>query len=386
MKLKHLLFATLLIPATASAQTTIQGAALNGWAPPDTMKDITNVTAGVAVNGNWDLTTATYNTNFFRTTDEVATLPALPLASFRKFISYGLSPAMSYMSALYWGKDANGVYNYGEHIERQASGLGAATMNPQDSLIFPEQTVVYSVPEKTMAFPMHFGDTWSSTAHQTVNFELTVNMFGMFNTPGERRSVVEMSDSVKGWGKMRVKNLNGQTSAYMDVLVVQETEHTSDSFYLGGAPAPSTLLDAFGLSQGQSESRYTTLFYRSGEVTPLLRLEHTDSTFTTTTGAVVMNSRIPVPPVTGIENLQQADLFRVYPNPVTNGTLHIDGITSGSKWTYTLISVNGQVLLKGIVTSSDATVNIADAADGVYILNLVKDGVMQGGQFVIVGQ
>lgn len=382
MKLKHLLLATTLVSASASAQITIQGSALNGWAPADTVIDLTNVNASATPNGNWDLTTATYGANAFGTTDHPGTHPSFPQATFRTDISYGLN-FIGYISTLYRGKDNNGVYGYGEQMERQAYSLEALTMNNQDSLIFLQQTIQYSTPEKEMAFPMTMGTNWGSTIHYNTDFELTIAMYGLTNAPGQRRTTAVLRDTVKGWGKMRVKDKNGNPSAYMDVLAVQEREYATDSFYLAGSPAPDPLLTAFGLTQGQVGTKFTTKFYRSGEVNPLLWLNHTDSTFTTTTGTIAMVSRLEYP-ITSVSNVSSHEQVTAYPNPVTDGMLHLDGIKNGSNWRYTLTALNGQTFNSGSLQAGNATINVREAAAGVYTLTLFKDGVSQGGQFVII--
>lgn len=381
MRLKNLLLVSLFVSTSASAQINIQGSALNGWSPADTITDLTNVSASATPNSTWDLSTATYGTGKFGTTDHIATHPSFTSAGYAKHTSYGFS-FVGYLATLYYGKNNNGVYSYGEQIDRQAYSIASVTMDTQDSLVFPKQTITYSAPEKHLSFPMSFGGNWSNSIKYNTQFELTVTMYGLTKTPGERRTRLESRDSVKGWGKMRLNNVKGQTSAYIDVLAVQEREYVTDSFYLGGNPAPATLLNAFGLSQGQAQSRFTTKFFRSGEVTPLLRIEHADSTFTTTTGFVAMVNRL-YPPSTGLDNINADNVVNLYPNPVPGGLLHITILKSDSNWSYSITSLNGQVLNQGKLTSGDNTVNISDLSAGVYNCIIFKEGVSQGGQFVI---
>lgn len=384
MKFKNLLAASLLIATGATAQITIQGSALNSWTPADTIVDLTNVSASATVNGNWDLTTATYGTSFFSLTDQAATHPSFPSAAYSRAISYAINSSVGgYMSTIYWGKDNAGVYAYGEVLPRQAISIASVTMNNLDSIVFPAQTIMYSAPEKPMAFPMTYGSNWSSTSLFTTNFEMTVTAYSIISAPCQRRTRYEVRDTVKGWGKMRLKDMYSATSGYMDVLAVQEREYAIDSFYMGGAPAQPQILMAFGLSQGQVSSKFTTKFYRSGEVTPLLSLYHTDSTFTTTTGNVAMANRLD-PAVNGIGDVTGGNNYNIYPNPVTNGVLHIEGIEKGNVWSYALTSLNGQLLTQGTLDAGNATLRIGDAVAGVYTLTLFKDGVSQGGQFVIV--
>lgn len=384
MKLASLLFASLLVSASAQAQITIPGSALNNWSPSDTIRDLMNVNAAIQANGTWDLAGAVYGPGAFGTTDEIASHPSFPAAGYRKYVSYGLNPVLGYMSTVYWGKNNSGVYQYGEQLDRQAYGIGDLTMNPQDSLVFPGQTVIYNTPEQTMAFPMSFGSSWSNSLQYSTGFELTVGMYGLQAAPGERRTAVELRDSVRGWGKMRLKDVNGNLSDYIDVLVVQTRQYVTDSFYLAGAPAPEPLLTAFGLTQGHSEASFMTRFFRAGEVTPLLYIEHADSTFTDMDRAVAMVNRLPAPQSNGIANRNAQKQFRMYPNPVSGGVVYIDGLTGGYKWSYSLASLNGQVISRGTLSPENAGVPVADVAQGVFTLGIARDGIPQEAQLIII--
>lgn len=382
MKARTLLLASLLISAGASAQVTLQGSALNGWMPNDSTSYFANANLTATPNGTWDLSSYT-GTGTFATTDDAAINASFPLASYKKSVSYGLAN-VGYISTVYWGKDNNGVYWYGEHLDRQAYSISSLTMNTSDSLIFPLQAITYSAPGKVIAFPMSFGSTWNSVMQFNTDFQLIIAMYGMSYTPGQRRTKVDTRDSVKGWGKMRLKGTNGKVSAYMDVLVVQEREYNVDSFYLGGSPAPAPLLSAFGLTQGQVASRFTTKFYRSGEVTPLFRIDHSDSTFTSNNGGTAMINRL-APDKTGIGDVAEAGGVDIYPNPVNaGGLLHIHGLNDNYSWNYMFTSLNGKVASWGSLQGSDATINISGIPAGVYTLTLLKNGKSQGGEFVIV--
>jgi hypothetical protein len=268
-------------------------------------------------------------------------------------------------------------------MDRQANPIGALTMNQQDTLTFPEQVITYSAPLMDVKFPMSFGDNWSNSFMFNTDFELTYTAASLNQVPGQRRSYMEQRDSVKGWGKMRVEDVTGTASAYMDVLAVQTTEMVTDSFFLMGGPAPTQLLMGFGLTQGMVTNKYTTRFFRSGEVTPLLSVEHTDNTFTTVDAATVMlNRHTPAPnSINGIS----AAAVNVYPNPVTDGRINVTNLAAGS-WTYTLTSLSGQKVSGAALNAANGSAVIAldGVSGGVYHLSLSKDGMIQSSELVII--
>jgi hypothetical protein len=384
MKFKSLLIASLVASSVANGQVTLQGSALSGWMPgTDSLTGISAFTATAMANGNWDLTTATYAPGYYTLIDVAATLPDFPLATYKRAVSYSFSSNMSYQSNMHWAKDNSGITIYGESMVRQPYPIGALTMNPNDSLIFPEQVITYSAPLHDVEFPMSFGDHWTNSYMWNTDFELTYTAASLNNAPGQRRSYMEQRDSVKGWGKMRVEDITGTASAYMDVLAVQTTEMVTDSFFLMGGPAPAQLLMGFGLTQGMVTNRYTTRFFRSGEVTPLLTIEHTNNTFTTMTDAEVMlNRHTPAPnSINGIS----AAAVNVYPNPVTDGRINVTNLAAGN-WTYTLTSLSGQKVSGAALNAANGSAVIAldGVSGGVYHLSLSKDGMVQSSELVII--
>ncbi len=383
MNCKQLLVGLLLLPVGAWAQITIQGSSLNSWMPPDTVADVSNASAAATTNGMWDLSSATYAPGTFITTDVATTSTTFPSATYKRTISYTLNGTLGYGAELYWSKDNSGFYEYGEKIARQAYSLASVTGSNMDSLVFPAQDVIYSAPGKDRMYPMTNGTHWSSSYDAVTHLNLTVTMASMNNTPGERRTHKETRDTVKGWGQMRITDGNGMTSGYMNVLAVQHREYVRDSFYLGGAPASPTLLSAFGVTQGQVTTRFQNLFIRDGEMTALLDLTFSDSTFTAVTDGQVSRTRLAAG-TNSVSAVQPRFEYNAYPNPVTNGTLHISGLSQNHTWTYSMTALNGQTLKTGTLTAGKAELNLSELTPGVYTLTVFKNGSAQGGEFIIV--
>lgn len=63
--------------------------------------------------------------------------------------------------------------------------------------------------------------------------------------------------------------------------------------------------------------------------------------------------------------------LRVYPNPVSNGTLFIETAANAEK-TVTVFDVLGKQVLN--TTTSDSTINVSELHTGVYIVNVTEEG------------
>ena len=276
------------------AQITIQHADYATWTPGlDTFADISQFTAVPGVNANYDLTTAVYDDEFTRTRI-AATNSNLPGATYLEKVSYSFS-SIIYLSDMYLGNTTQGIQRLGEVIERQANSLANLTMNPADSLVFIDQVVVYSAPRTMLKFPATYGTNWSSDMIFNTAFEISIAMYSLNQTPGSRKSHLVQTDSIVGWGKMMVNNIDADASELMDVLAVKSKTTISDSFFLNGSPAPAPLLTAFGLTQGMVNNYYRISYYRAGETDPLLYTQYTDSTYTTPSEATVHMSKLAMP-------------------------------------------------------------------------------------------
>jgi hypothetical protein len=171
--------------------------------------------------------------------------------------------------------DENGI-----SIFSYKKNLAPITAAPYDTFYIPAQTIVYSAPATRISFPCSYGNSWESDYHKDVAFELSVDVFSLLHEPGIDRVYVNRKDTVTGWGQMRVKNSSGTPSEYFDVLQVQTTTRTTDSFFLSGVPASPVVLTMLSLYQAQQDSSFVQYYYRKGEVTPVAKVEFRDQAFT----------------------------------------------------------------------------------------------------------
>lgn len=374
MKKSLLLIAGFILPLCSQAQITIDqtnGPTVSRCQVGDSFRRLkvnTLPTITPATNATWDMTVAGDSTRIWRLRGAVSPSSAFPNASFYNNAHYNLA-VLGYETTNIKNVTSSGVVMYGEHIDRQALSLAAMTSNTADSLVFPTQDIVYSAPEVHLKYPMTMSDTWTDNIKVSTNFNLTVAAFNLNNTPGERRASFTIKNTVVGWGKMKVNDENATPSGYMEVLMVKIERTVADSFYLGGSPAPTSLLTAFGLSQGQTQSKYSYAFYRAGEYAELLEVIYTDNSFSTIEKCDVHEDRLKP---TSIQTISKEQI-NIYPNPVTNGsfTVMVDGMNEN--FSYQIFNITGQMVTTGILPSNGVVSLQDNLPAGTYIIKLMSN-------------
>lgn len=291
---------------------------------------------------------------------------------------------MTYITNFMFSIDNSGIKTHGERIARQAYPLGAQTMNPNDSLVIVAQDVVYSAPQVQMPYPATMGTKWNATSTASVNMELTVSP--LYNkAPTQRKSVINSTSEVIGWGNLKIKRLDGKPSGSKHVLLVKSTITTQDSFFLNGSPAPAQLLQMVGLQQGQTQVVYQKSFYREYEMMPMANITYEDATFADNKKKDVNFhcQRLPYP-----DNVEEVDggfTAEIYPNP-SNGIFTVYIPESGdSKWSYTVTDVTGKLVTQGQVSNSKTLVSLQGVvAPGSYIVTILQDGSAVSGQKLVI--
>lgn len=336
-----------------------------------------------ATNANWDLTGMAYDMSGYSLV-------------FRNAISSNAFPGGTQADSMYYpinaqvggyefgwvsGVTSNGFEYFGERIFRQPISLSSLTMSPTDSIVFHEQNVVYSSPRQVIAFPATMGSTWGKTFNYTTNFSLTVAAYSINNAPCQRKTYVTYTDTVKGWGTMKVNGFNGTSaSGNMNVLMVKHSEIQVDSFFLNGAPAPAQLLSAFGLTQGQSIETNTVGFYRAGELMPLANVVYLNSSFAQSQidYVEVHTQRLSSP--TSIATVSKYGKVGIFPNPLKGNVLTVSiEDKSVRALQYDIININGQVVAKGNLdmNSGNGYINLSNSpANGIYYVRLYEAGAL----------
>ncbi|MEZ4886554.1 MAG: T9SS type A sorting domain-containing protein [Chitinophagales bacterium] len=148
--------------------------------------------------------------------------------------------------------DESGYYAVGAKLVDTSYPITSITGGADDMLKFT------SIPRQLqggfnyyMEFPMTYQTKWTSNYIDYIDFELTVAAFGLDQVPGFNKQYVSINSEVVGYGQLTIPMPDGSPSTPVEVLLLQSTSTRIDSFFLGGTLAPSILLNAFGVSQGQ---------------------------------------------------------------------------------------------------------------------------------------
>lgn len=329
-----------------------------------------------ASNATWDLSAATYSSFEYR---ERINPPSsgnpFPGASFYEPSHYSFaSGAISYNSDIYKQLTNGGLISLGENMPTStAIFIGAVTGGTNDSLVFPAQTITYLPVSTDLKFPASLDTSWTTVnAKYTTQFTLTVAAMSLNHTPGERRTSETVTDSVMGWGKIRVPLKSGGNSAWIPVLQVRHSIANADSFYLGGAPAPAALLSNFGLTQGQVSTQYEIDFYAASDATPIATMEYSDNSYSTPTN---LKTKVTGISPSSVRTVGLVSNVKIYPNPA-HGQLNIEVLGNQfNGWHYTLTNMTGQQVAEGALSlnasSQKASINLPkNLIPGIYSIRL----------------
>ncbi|MBK8565381.1 MAG: T9SS type A sorting domain-containing protein [Saprospiraceae bacterium] len=234
-----------------------------------------------------------------------------------------LNPNFGYEIYQEFDFNANGIDDIAVDVVEQNYTLQPFTGNINDSIFIPAQSKIVSTPRRIVEFPFTANSAWSSSSRRVTDMVFNIPAFGLNYAPVQHAYTWVRHDSIVGWGKMRVYTPDGPSIDY-DVLMDKISEHTVDSFYLNGTPAPAALLTAFGVDQGQkTEETYRYNFYRKSSFGYLASFYYeTDETFTNVFNAFIGTDGLETaPPSATVENISYATVL--YPNPSAGSELNI---------------------------------------------------------------
>jgi len=262
-----------------------------------------------------------------------------------------------------------GNFEYGIELPRAADYIGSITGGFTDSFVTLPQVDTFSSAHLVISFPATYENNWFSSYKSDFNYQISITAFSYNHAPGIVRSYVSETDSVTGWGQMRVKNMDGIPSSYFNVLQVKKIVSTVDSFFLNGTLATDLLLTTLGLTQGQTTTTYLQDYYRTGEVTPLAEVTYSDATYSHPVHAATHIQRLVNE---GVANVHGTFEVKLFPNPAT-GRVTIELPSMPGTWSFELSDFTGQIIQSGTLTLNG---NIApftlpqSMASGIYSLRL----------------
>lgn len=266
-----------------------------------------------------------------------------------KYVSHGQLSFQNFLFNVssYEALDENGVYLMGQITADTTFSITPVSGGPNDILRFVGTPEHFEGRLNIIKFPMTYGDTWTETRKERIPFELTVAAFGMDRVPGWRTRTVTQTRTVSGWGQVITPNRDGNPNPPRDVLLMWIEGITVDSFFLGGAPAPQPIMDAFGLIQGEEFNNSFTLFYDQYDVSNLMRANiAADGSISSVFFKPDHN------PISSVRNLSLNPAF-VFPNPVSplqDLTIRTEQPISNGK--ILLFDMNGKTVYSRDVHSS----------------------------------
>ncbi len=376
--MKSLFFQAALIFAvitTATAQQTLtQSSYPTSVLGTDTLKKTTITSAfptlSPATVGLWDMSVVTDTVPVYYAYRVATGAYQYADSNMYTFAGYG------YQGNAQTSITAAGIMEYGVNIQKSGYSLTPLTLGVTDSLIINQQNIVYTSPRKKIAFPATYMSSWTSTYSADFSFQVSLSLISLDHAPGVVRSFITQKDSVIGWGKMRVKDLSGSPSAYLNVLQVQTTIIKTDSFYINGSLAPLPLLSIFNLAQGRTDSTFLHNYYRAQEVTPLAEVRFSNGAYTTPRKATTHVQRLFELGVADINNNARVN---IYPNPATGDKIFVDGLSAAGQWEYSLADISGKAIAKSAITVNNGATTIplqANIKAGNYYLTLIRNGVV----------
>ncbi|MCE3297355.1 MAG: hypothetical protein K0R65_3069 [Crocinitomicaceae bacterium] len=265
----------------------------------------------------------------------------------------------------------------GHKIQGATSSLTAYSGGINDVVVIPVQNQLFDEPRIILDFPATMGSMHHSDSRRITNFNVTVEAYGLDNTPGQMITHVIRHDTIVSYGQMRVYIPSVGASEYYDVLAMKSWQYELDSFYLGGSPAPPALLSAFGLSQqtvpDDADVNNRLYFYRENNAAPLLLMTFGSSPFEAYTGIFIHGDNLAV---AGSEELAK-DAYQVfvYPNPGNGKNTTIEFLGKDVPVvSYTITDISGKTVheQKNVSVANNKLSLQADLQPGNYFVQ-VKD-------------
>lgn len=298
----------------------------------------------------------------------------------------GIAPSLLFPVFRFEKIDNTGYYSMGYAHNSAKFPIGTVTGGASDTLEFLASLRVFA--NYLEKFPMTANSTWKIADRDTSNFRLTVRAFGLNQTPGNRVSVTNAKDTIVGWGTLRLRNPAGGNPLNFAVLLREKTGGSVDSFFLGGAPAPAALLQAFGLTQGRISTYNTQLDFLgvgykyslvSFYISPNNQLFYIQRGVLPNIGLTVSNADIRADEIT----------VKTFPNPATEGVFFEFDKSTAADWNIMIYNTAGQIVtMQPVSTGIGATtVKILlseNLAMGNYFYNIIDENslIRAKGQFL----
>jgi hypothetical protein len=233
-------------------------------------------------------------------------------------------------------EDGN-YYIPGVYYKDTTHSITSISGGVNDVINFPSSFDQFESRVNIVQFPMEYVNMWDAERVETIPYNLTVAAFGLNNVPGNRVRYRSEVREVSGWGEITIPDAEGNPGNPLEVLQMKVVQNFVDSIFLGGMPAPPTLLGAFGITQGVQSSNTFYLFLTKGLFGNVIRIN------LSTTNEVNSASFRPHANdlVSNTSDIAVVNSFNLYPNPTTVGS--------------SVTIETGEHFSKGYISISDVT-------------------------------
>lgn len=281
----------------------------------------------------------------------------------------GSFQGMVYHSDHFESIDANSWTKDGRRIEEVGFSLLTMTGGANDSLSFPAYDDVFTLTQ--LQFPAAYGNSWSSVYETRIQYVLTVGAYGLDHVPGEKVGYFTSEYEVVGDGSLVIPLNSGGPAPALDVILVRNVETWIDSTFLAGSPAPTPLMNAFGLVQGDVGSDTTYLFYTPNLTSEVLTVGIPNALHTTNWAQYSGDAQF-----VGVKDQSEQMSLNGYPNPVLRGgDLHLN-FEKPVVGTVNLVSMTGQLVHTQALSGGTNNVSVAipeSLRTGLYCVQVITD-------------
>lgn len=258
----------------------------------------------------------------------------------------------------FYVNDDQGYARIGRRITDVEYSITQITGGPNDILHIVGGNFPFEGRMDYIKYPLELDKSWTESYIVPTHYELTVEGFGLNETPGVFYNYVTQTRSVVGSGKLTIPNQNGGVMT-IDALIVKGESTVIDSVFLGGQPAPPQLMAAFGLTQGAVATNVTYEFYSPGYGQYV-------ASYDMESGYVAYSE---VSDLTSSVGYDVINSISIYPNPIKSGSvLNI----SNSKFNLSnlvLVDQTGKIILDKEI-SGNSNISIPNTVSaGAYLLN-----------------
>ncbi|MBF9220180.1 T9SS type A sorting domain-containing protein [Hymenobacter ruricola] len=275
---------------------------------------------------------------------------------------------LAYNITSYYSLTANGRISLGRTVARQATSLRALTGGANDSVVINRQTISLGAGLVDVALPLSAGAHYRRSFRYATTGIITVATAGLNQVPFRLVKRGTYTDSVAGWGTVRVPVAGSATgSSAIPVLQVRTLSVEQDSVYLNGAPAPAALLQVLNMTQGAITQYYQDDFRRRNSIQPVLSLYYATAQF----GTPYTASYSTESTLLAVRNALATELggLSAYPNPVARGPLTLwAGNGSRQPLRLTVRDVLGRALATAAAATGQPTAVLDGLPAGTYLL------------------